>query len=76
MMKEGCGRHMFLCQKQPLNVLVIKGMRVNEQGRVSKIMLRIQSKVKEQCLYYYFKIHNHNVVFNIEHSSYSKMSVK
>ena len=76
MMKEGCGRHMFLCQKQPLNFLVIKDMRVNEQGKASKITLGMQSKVKEQCLYYYSKIHNHNVVFNIEHSWYSKMSVK
>ena len=45
MMKEGCGRHMFLCQKQPLNLLVIKDMRVNEQGRESKNMLEMQSKV-------------------------------
>jgi hypothetical protein len=46
MVKEGCGRHMFLCQKQPLNLLVIKDMRVNEQGRESKNMLGMQSKVK------------------------------
>lgn len=46
MMKEGCGRHTFLCQKQPLILLVIKDMRVNEQGRESKNMLWMQSKVK------------------------------
>jgi hypothetical protein len=46
MMKEGCGRHTFLCQKQPLMFLAIKDMRVNEQGRESKNMLGMQSKVK------------------------------
>jgi hypothetical protein len=46
MMKEGCGRHTFLCQNQPLIFLVIKDMRVNEQGRESKNMLWMQSKVK------------------------------
>jgi hypothetical protein len=49
-------------------------MDVNEHERLLNITLRY--KVKERGLYCCPTFHSHSMVFNNEHSSYPKISVK
>ena len=50
-------------------------MDVNEHERLSNITFR-QNNVKEQCFNCRFTVHSHSRVFNDEHNSYPKGSVK
>jgi len=60
--------------------LVRKDMDVNGNERLSNIIQKqctlIQIRIKEQCFYCCSTFHIHNWIFNNDHNSYPKVSVK
>ena len=57
-------------------LVVRKDIDVNEHERLSNIKLRYKIKEKEQGFYCCPTFHSHSSVFNNEHNTHPKMSLK
>ena len=59
-----------------MNCLVVNDLDVNKLERLSKYNTWTQIKVTEKHFFCPSRFHSHGMVFNNEHNSYPKMSVK